>query len=114
VITHGEPHPANLMSVHGRLLLIDWDTVGLACPERNLALVVGSEGEGVDRYQQATGREVDPTAITLYRLRWYLDDLASAVRLCRNDHGDTADTRRWWEGLAPRLAQLPTWLDAQT
>jgi spectinomycin phosphotransferase len=114
VITHGEPHPANLLSVHGRLLLIDWDTIGLACPERDLALVAGSDGEGVDRYQQATGREVDPTAITLYRLRWYLDDLATAVRLFRNYHGDTPDTRRWWEGLAPRLAQLPTWLDVQT
>ncbi|HET9898753.1 MAG TPA: phosphotransferase [Streptosporangiaceae bacterium] len=26
VITHGEPHPANLMSVDDRLVLIDWDT----------------------------------------------------------------------------------------
>lgn len=28
VITHGEPHPANVMSVDGRLMLIDWDTAG--------------------------------------------------------------------------------------
>jgi hypothetical protein len=46
----------------------------------------------------------------LYRLRWYLDDLASAIRLFRNSHLDTADTRRWWHGLVPRLEQLPVWL----
>jgi hypothetical protein len=44
-------------------------------------------------------------------LRWYLDDLASAVRLFRNRHHDTADTRRWLDGLAPELQQLPAWLD---
>ncbi|HEY5989464.1 MAG TPA: hypothetical protein VIV12_24270, partial [Streptosporangiaceae bacterium] len=66
---------------------------------------------GVDRYQEATGRELDPAVITLYRLRWYLDDLASAIRLFRNRHRDTPDTRRWWEGLAPGLEQLPQWLE---
>jgi hypothetical protein len=49
--------------------------------------------------------------ITLYRLRWYLDDLASAIRLFRHRHRDTPDTRRWWHALAPRLKQLPQWLD---
>jgi hypothetical protein len=44
-------------------------------------------------------------------LRWYLDDLASAIRLFRNGHTDSADTRLWWNGLAPRLEQLPQWLD---
>jgi spectinomycin phosphotransferase len=34
VITHGEPHPDNSMRSGGRLYLIDWDTVGLALPER--------------------------------------------------------------------------------
>ena len=60
---------------------------------------------------QATGREPDPAVITLYRLRWYLDDLASAVRLFGNRHHDTPDTRLWLDGLAPELEQLPVWLD---
>jgi hypothetical protein len=46
----------------------------------------------------------------LYRLRWYLDDLASAIRMFRNHHRDTPDTRQWREGLAPRLGQLSHWL----
>lgn len=111
VITHGEPHLANLMSADGRLRLIDWDTVALAPPERDLSLIVAASGEGVDRYQKATGREVEPAVITLYRVRWYLDDLASAIRMFRNRHRDTIDTRRWWQGLAPQLEQLPKWLD---
>jgi len=111
VITHGEPHPANLMWVEGHLQLVDWDTTGLAPAERDLSLVAGPLGQGIERYQHATGHVVELTLITLYRLRWYLDDLASAVRLFRNPHVESTDTRRWWEGMAPRLEQLPAWLD---
>ena len=111
VITHGEPHPGNLMSVDGRLFLLDWDTAALAPPERDLFLIAATGARDLDRYQRATGRHIDAAVITLYRLRWYLDDLGSAVRLFRNRHGDTPDTRRWRDGLAPRLAQLPVWLN---
>jgi spectinomycin phosphotransferase len=67
------------MLVDGRLVLIDWDTAALAPPERDLSLIATTGDDGVDRYQQAPGRELDPAVATLYRLRWYLDDLASAV-----------------------------------
>jgi spectinomycin phosphotransferase len=110
VITHGEPHPANLMSVNGSLHLIDWDTAALAPPERDVSLIAVC-AQDADHYQEATGRELDPAVITLYRLRWYLDDLGSAVHMFRGPHRDTADTRRWWQGLPPWLEQLPRWLD---
>jgi len=110
VVTHGEPHPANLLSARGTLLLIDWDTVGLAPPERDLSLIIGETGEGADRYQEVSGRAHDPSVLTLYRARWYLDDLASAVRLFRKPHTGNQDTERWFDGLAPRLARLPDWL----
>lgn len=109
VITHGEPHPGNLMSVSGRLVLIDWDTVALAPPERDVSLIAAGP-QDAGHYQEATGRELDPAVITLYRMRWYLDDLASAVRMFRSQHRDTPDTRRWWQDLAPQLEQLPQWL----
>jgi spectinomycin phosphotransferase len=111
VMTHGEPHPANLMSVEGRLVLLDWDTAALAPPERDVSLIAFTGNEGVDRYQQAAGRELDPAVMMLYRLRWYLDDLASTIRIFRNRHRDTLDTRRWRDGLAGVLDQLPAWLD---
>ena len=110
VITHGEPHPANLMLAGDRLVLIDWDTAALAPPERDVALVAAGR-EDLDRYQRAADRAIDPAVITLYRARWYLDDLASAVRLLRNRHRDTPDTRRWRDSLAPWLEQLPRWLE---
>lgn len=110
VITHGEPHPANLMSAGGRLVLIDWDTAALAPPERDVSLVAAGPGD-TDRYQQAAGRELDPAVITLYRLRWYLDDLASAIRMFRHEHRYTPDTRQWQQDLAPMLEQLARWLD---
>jgi spectinomycin phosphotransferase len=111
VITHGEPHQANVMSVDGRLVLIDWDTVAMAPPERDVSLIATTRNEGIDRYEQTTGRALDRAVITLYRLRWYLDDLASAIRLFSNRHSDTADTRLFWDALAPELEQLPEWLD---
>jgi len=110
VISHGEPHQANLMSVDGRLVLIDWDTVAMAPPERDVSLIATSRSEGIDRYEKATGRALDSALIALYRLRWYLDDLASAARLFRNPHRDSADTRLLRDGLAPHLEQLPRWL----
>ena len=111
VITHGEPHHANVMSVDGRLVLIDWDTVAMAPPERDVSQIATARNEGIDRYEQATGRALDRAVITLYRLRWYLDDVASAIRLFRNRHRDTADTRLFWDALAPELHRLPDWLD---
>jgi spectinomycin phosphotransferase len=112
VVTHGEPHPANVMRVGHDVMLIDWDTVGLAPPERDLWLVVEEGTADSDRYEAATGRRVDHTAMTLYRLRWYLDDLASAIRLFRHGHDRTADTEGWWDGLAPRIAALASWRKA--
>ncbi len=99
------------MLTRGRLVLIDWDTAALAPPERDVALIATAAGEGTARYQQAAGRDLDPAVITLYRARWYLDDLASAIRMFRNPHRDTPDTRRWRDSLAPNLEQLPRWLE---
>lgn len=101
VLTHGEPHPANLMSVDGRLVLLDWDTVALAPPERDLWMVTSDNAE-LARYSNTTGHTIDPSVMTLYRLRWYLDDIASATRLFRASHQESSDTRRWWHGLNDR------------
>jgi spectinomycin phosphotransferase len=110
VISHGEPHPGNVIVAGDRAVLIDWDTVGLGPPERDLALL-GGGNESAARYQAATGRELKPALVGLYQLRWFLDDVASAVRLFRNTHRDTADNRRWQDGLGRDLAQLPGWLE---
>jgi spectinomycin phosphotransferase len=110
VITHGEPHPANLRSSGGQLYLVDWDTAALGPSERDLSLIAAGSAD-LDRYHRLTGRALDPAVIKLYRLRWYLDDLASAVKMFGRTHEDTADTRRWHDALTPQLDRLPGWIE---
>ena len=102
VVTHGEPHPGNLLDVDGGQLLIDWDTVGLGVPERDLAVVGGD----LSAYTDATGHEPQRHALELYRLRWGLADLGEFLRWFRNPHADDADSRTAWEGLLQTLADL--------
>jgi len=100
VVTHGEPHPGNVLVAGGRPLLIDWDTVALAPAERDLWML-DTGGDDLARYTEATGRPLDPAAIRLYRLRWQLDDIASALAVLRSPDPPTADTernRRWFAG----------------
>jgi spectinomycin phosphotransferase len=97
VITHGEPHPGNIMRVGPRRLLIDWDTVGLGPPERDLWMVVSETGGEARRYTRLTGRAVDPARLAMYRLRWALDDISSFVGELRAEH--TADTEPAWLAL---------------
>jgi spectinomycin phosphotransferase len=106
VITHGEPHPGNILRTAGRLYLIDWDTVGLALPERDLWLVAGDDARAADRYAELTGRRVSGAAVHLYRMRWSLDDIALAVRDFRGPHEQDEDTGLMWETLTGEIEQI--------
>lgn len=108
VVTHGEPHPGNLLRAGERLLLLDWDTVGLAVPERDLWLLAdGDDGaNGLVRYEEATGRRPDPFALALYRLRWALNDVAEFLGLFRAPHGPTPDARQAWDALTETVESL--------
>jgi spectinomycin phosphotransferase len=102
VVTHGETHPGNVMSAGGRLLLVDWDTVGLAQPERDLWMVDAGDGDELRRYAEATGRPVDEAAIRLYRLRWRLDDIGIFVKRLRSEHQRSPDTEHLWRSVVHR------------
>ena len=119
VITHGEPHPGNVIRLPadsgsagdagpeaGRLALVDWDTVGLAPPERDLWSVATASGDEVRRYTELTGRPVDPAALEFYRLRWALDDLSCFLRDLRAPHRRTPGTEDAWQNLQAILADL--------
>jgi spectinomycin phosphotransferase len=106
VITHGEPHPGNVVHSAAGLLLIDWDTVALAPPERDLWSVATGSGEEVRRYTELTGRRVDPALLEFYRLRWALDDLSCFLRDLRAPHHRTPGTEHAWEALEITLADL--------
>ncbi|WP_181727472.1 phosphotransferase [Streptomyces sp. PT12] len=100
VITHGEPHPGNVLRAGGRRRLVDWDTVGLAPPERDLWLATAGDPAALEAYAAASGREPSAEALSLYRLRWDLDDLAEFLGEFRGPHRRTPDTELAWGGLA--------------
>jgi spectinomycin phosphotransferase len=87
VLTHGEPHPGNVLRTRAGRFLIDWNTVAIAPPERDLwmltgrfATLVGATPDGDDtvlrRYAELTGRAVTAAALDLYPARWALYDIA--------------------------------------
>ena len=100
MITHGEPHAGNVLTVGDADLLIDWDTVGLAAAERDLWFFA-DDHDGLQHYADATGHQPDPDALALYRMRWQFDDLGHAVHAIRNPGAET-------EGA---VAALPSLLD---
>jgi spectinomycin phosphotransferase len=96
VITHGEPHPGNILSAAGKLRLIDWDTAGLALPERDLWSVADPGSREAERYAELTGRRASTAAISMYRMRWSLDEIALSLSDFRGPHGQSEDTELTW------------------
>jgi spectinomycin phosphotransferase len=105
VITHGEPHPGNLLRTPAGLRLVDWDMVALAPPERDLWWVISGDHDAA-RYTRRTGWEVNQDALALYRLRWGLDDIAEFLSEIRSPHQETADTLVSWTALQETLAAI--------
>jgi spectinomycin phosphotransferase len=107
VITHGEPHPGNVIRMPGGdIMLIDWDTVGLAPPERDLWMVATETGDELRLYTELTGRAVDAAALEFYRLRWALDDISCFVRDLRAPHRRTPGAEHAWRALEVSIAKV--------
>lgn len=103
VVTHGEPHPGNVIRTSGGLRVIDWTTVRMAPPERDLWMLtsaftsmIGADPVADDRevlagYAERAGREITSAGIALYRRWWVLADVAAYTEDLRGPHGDGAD-----------------------
>ena len=100
VITHGEPHAGNIMRTSEGYLLVDWDTVALAPPERDLWMVARDGTDDAASYTETTGHRLDEAAVTFFRLTWDLKDLAERVNELRTPHQDTEDTASAYEWTA--------------
>ena len=109
VITHGEPHASNVMQIGESYALVDWDTVALAPPERDLWMVVGDTGDVATIYTDATGHQVDQVAVDFFRLTWDLKDLATCIDVVRAPHRRSEDTVREFEGLTNCVAIRDQW-----
>jgi spectinomycin phosphotransferase len=99
VVTHGEPHSGNILRTGAGPVLVDWDTVGLAPPERDLWMLSGPGME--ERY----GLGVNAAALDYFRLAWDLKDLAEYLNVLRAPHTENDDTRNWL-GFVRRFPQL--------
>ncbi|HET6318388.1 MAG TPA: phosphotransferase, partial [Chloroflexota bacterium] len=97
--------------VDGRVLLIDWDTVGLAPAERDLWWL---DADGLRRYVDSSQRAVDSAALRLYRLRWVLDDIASYLDQLRRPHTQSAKSAHAWRALSISVREAERFLYAET
>jgi spectinomycin phosphotransferase len=93
VVTHGEPHSGNIVRTSSGPVLVDWDTVGLAPPERDLWMLTGDGMQ--ELYGERSGFSVNTTALEYFRLSWDLKDLAEYLNVLRAPHADNEDTRAW-------------------
>jgi spectinomycin phosphotransferase len=100
VLTHGEPHPGNTLRTPGGWRLIDWDTVKVSLPERDLWLLGGD----LSGYTAATGTPVRPEMLQLSRLRWVLVDVSLEVDRFRRPHTGSPDDVQGWQILQDTVA----------
>lgn len=108
VVTHGEPHPGNIMRTSDGWKLIDWDTLLVAPPERDLWSLDPGDGSIIDAYRDATNCTPDPSTLDLYRLRWDLADIAVYVSRFRGPHSASSDDNKSWDELRDLVSRLPT------
>jgi Phosphotransferase enzyme family len=104
VVTHGEPHAGNVLRTHHGHVLIDWDTVAIAPPERDLWMLTGDGGDELTAYTDATGHELDVVAVELFSLTWALADTAAFVDVLRSPHRADADTAKAYDALTHYLS----------
>lgn len=104
VITHGEPHAGNVMRTPAGHVLIDWDTVALGPPERDLWMLLDDGAVEIGVYSAATDQQLDQAALRYFRLRWDLADIAAFTDLLRSPHHHNEDAARALDNLRGYLA----------
>jgi spectinomycin phosphotransferase len=90
VITHGEPHRANVIWTSEGPQLIDWDTALVAPAARDLWML-------------RPPRAGEDVALSVYRLWWDLAEIAIYVEGFRGPHSDSEDMKVAWRGLRHSL-----------
>jgi spectinomycin phosphotransferase len=101
VVTHGEPHNANVLRApDSGVQLVDWDTVLIGPRERDLWMTLDADLTGWDEYRDVVGTvSLDEQALELYRERWALAEICGYIAAFRRPHEDTEDMRESWQEL---------------
>ena len=117
VVTHGEPHTANVLWSAGGPRLVDWESLRVAPRERDLRWVLrdADGAEPLSAYLATTGLDLATSGIEsdvddmveLFDLEWTLWEVGQhAVRFSAEHPGDD-DDRRFHRALLAELADLP-------
>jgi spectinomycin phosphotransferase len=109
VVTHGEPDPRNVLKTPAGFVIVDWDFVQLAPPERDLWGLAESDRSILAAYTGATGTAVDSGALALFRMWYDLSEIAGYIDLFRGAHDDTEDTAESWKNLKYFLRPAERW-----
>jgi spectinomycin phosphotransferase len=108
VVTHGEPHPGNVIRTSEGSVLVDWDTVAIAPPERDLWMLVDGDDPG-DLYVRATARSINQAALDFFRLAWDIGDLAEYLSVLRSPHQENEDSLRHYRSVVNCGAIRESW-----
>ncbi len=100
VVTHGEPHPQNLLLTASGPVLVDWESVALAPRERDLRALV-ERGS-----QRPPG--VDDEMLEMFDLEWRLDEVSQYSIWFSSPHVGGADDAIAFDGLGHELNR-PEW-----
>lgn len=108
VVTHGEPHAANVIVAADGYHLVDWDTVLVAPPERDLSMLGGGQ-DVLDTYSAATGLSVRQDAMDLYRMWFDLSEISGYICGFHGPHVESADSVESWQNLTYFLRPRERW-----
>lgn len=95
VLTQGEPGVHNQWRAEGRVWLIDWESLVVAPPERDLLTLVRGGAEVTH----------DPAMVRLFDLEWRLSEISSFADWLHGPHTDGADVRQALAGLRDELTR---------
>jgi spectinomycin phosphotransferase len=98
VVTHGEPHSANVMQTRiGELRLIDWDSIRVAPPEREFRQSRVLKDDAA--YTKLLGPGNRPYVREMFTVEWDLLEVRWYARRLHGPHSDGDDARRAVETL---------------
>jgi hypothetical protein len=109
VVTHGEPDPRNVLKTAAGFVIVDWDFVQLAPPERDLWDLAEADRSVLAAYTEATGTVIDSGALALFRMWYDLAEIADYIELFRSAHDDTEDSAESWKNLEYFLRPTERW-----
>ncbi len=115
VLTHGEPHTANVLWQLGGPVLVDWESLRLAPRERDLRVVLrdADGAEPLSAYVASGGTvDLDADMVELFDLQWWLTETALYAVQFASPHVGDADEARFHEAflaeVVPAVAASPT------